>query len=221
MSNATETEGRARRRRRAGGDFERIALPFIDELYSTALRYARNPRDAEDLVQDTYLKAFQAWGRFEQGTNCRAWLFRILTNTFINGYRRKVREREVLGPESVVPIEETTFGRSSLHAFENPERQIFRRIMGDEVKRALDALPDEFRLVVILADLQDFSYKEIAGILECPIGTVMSRLFRGRRLLRKVLLDRAVADEVVEAPPPEVCARAAERPAAGQRKAVG
>ena len=196
-------------------------MPYIDELYSAALRYTRNVQAAEDLGQETYLKAFQAWDRFRQGTNCRAWLFRILTNTFINGYRRKVRERKVLGPESVVPIEETTFGRSSLNAFRNPEKQLFDKLLSDDVKRALDELPDEFRMVVILADLQDFSYKEIAGILDCPVGTVMSRLFRGRRQLRGKLLDRAVADGIVEPLAPAICARVSGGTVGGRHKSVG
>ncbi len=214
---------RTKRRATQEREFEQVALPYIDQLYSTALRYTRNAPAAEDLVQDTYLKAFQAWDRFKQGTNCRAWLFRILTNTFINGYRRRVRERQVLGPESVVPIEETTFGRSSLLAFQNPEKQIFRRLLGDDIQRALDSLSDEFRMVVILADLQDFSYKEIAAILDCPVGTVMSRLFRGRRQLRGLLVDRAVADGIIEAPTPaaEICAQANEAFSTGQHKAVG
>lgn len=214
---------RSNRRKAKEAEFEQVALPYIDELYSTALRYTRNPHGAEDLVQDTYLKAFQAWDRFKQGTNCRAWLFRILTNTFINGYRRRVRERQVLGPDSMVPIEETTFGRSSLYAFRNPEKQIFRRLLGDDIQRALDSLSDEFRMVVILADLQDFSYKEIAAILDCPVGTVMSRLFRGRRQLRVLLMDRAIEDGIIEAPAPapEICAQVNEAGSTGAFKAVG
>ena len=213
----------SKRRKVKGREFEQVALPYIDELYSTALRYTRNASGAEDLVQDTYLKAFQAWDRFQEGTNCRAWLFRILTNTFINGYRRRVRERQVLGPESMVPIEETTFGRSSLYAFRNPEHQIFRRLLGDDIQRALDCLQDEFRMVVILSDLQDFSYKEIAAILDCPIGTVMSRLFRGRRQLRTLLMDQAIEVGIIEAPAPpaEICSGAREARATGGHKAVG
>ena len=181
----------SKRRRRLETEFERVALPYIDELYATGLRYTKSPQGAEDLVQDTYLKAFQAFDRFRKGTNCRAWLFKILTNTFINGYRRRVRERQILSADAKVPVHETTYGREALHHFENPEKWIFRRLLSDDVKQALDALPVEFRMVVILAALQDFSYKEIADILDCPVGTVMSRLFRGRRLLREALLDAA------------------------------
>ena len=174
-----------RRKRRVETEFEREALPHIDELYSAGLRYTRNPRDAEDLVQDTYLRAFTAWGGFQRGTNCRAWLFRILTNTFINGYRRSVRERALLSPDAKVPVHETTCGQEALRWYDNPEKLIFRRLLCRDVQKAIDDLPVEFRMVVVLADLQDFAYKEIADILECPVGTVMSRLFRGRRLLRK------------------------------------
>jgi len=186
--------------RRRETDFEREALPFIDELYSAGLRYTRNPRDAEDLVQETYLRAFLAYDRFERGSNCRAWLFRILTNTFINGYRRSVREREILAGGGKVPVHETTYGQAALHHYHNPEKWIFRKLLSKDVQKALDDLPVEFRMVVVLADLQDFAYKEIADILECPVGTVMSRLFRGRRLLRKSLFDVAVRDGVIARP---------------------
>ncbi len=199
----TADEGKmheTRRRKKRKTAFEQEALPFIDELYSTALRYTRNPKDAEDLVQDTYLRAFVAWDRFKSGTNCRAWLFRILTNTFINGYRRKVREREVLAGGGRVPVHETTCSHEGLHHAINPEKWIFRRLLSRDVEKALEDLPVEFRMVVVLADLRDFSYKEIADMLECPVGTVMSRLFRGRRLLRRALFEVAVRDGVIPRP---------------------
>ena len=184
--------------RASAGRFEDEALPYLDDLYSTALRYTRSAPAAEDLIQDTFLKAFAAWGSFRRGTNCRAWLFRILTNTFINGYRRRVRERQVLGPESLVPIEETTFGRCSLNAYRDPEREIFRRLLADDIEAALDTLDDRFRMVVVLSDIQGFTYQEIADIVGCPVGTVMSRLFRARRKLRDLLVERAVEEGVVE-----------------------
>ena len=189
-----------RRERSKQTAFEREALPFIDELYSTGLRYTRNPKDAEDLVQDTYLRAFVAWDRFKSGTNCRAWLFRILTNTFINGYRRRVRERQVLAGDGKVPVHETTCSHEGLHHASNPEKWIFRKLLSKDVEKALSDLPVEFRMVVVLADLRDFSYKEIADILECPVGTVMSRLFRGRRLLRRALFEAAIRDGVIPRP---------------------
>ncbi len=197
--------------RAPNGRFEDEALPYLDDLYSTALRYTRSAPAAEDLIQDTFLKAFAAWGSFRQGTNCRAWLFRILTNTFINGYRRRVRERQVLGPDSLVPIEETTFSRCSLNAYRNPEREIFRRLLADDIEAALDTLDDRFRVVVVLSDIQGFTYQEIADMVGCPVGTVMSRLFRARRKLRDLLVKLAVEEGVLEAPPPplEACAGAA------------
>jgi RNA polymerase sigma-70 factor (ECF subfamily) len=188
---------KTRKRRKIESQFEQVALPYLDELYAAGLRYTRNPQAAEDLVQDTYLKAFQAFHRFQQGTNCRAWLFKILTNTFINGYRRKKREREILSDGERGLISHNLHSRESMQHLENPERWVMKRLVSDDVKQALDDLPVEFRMVVILADVQDFSYKEIADILDCPVGTVMSRLFRGRRLLRKALFDTAVQDGVI------------------------
>lgn len=165
--------------------FEHQALRHLGELYSRALRYARNDRDAEDLVQETLLRAYASWEKFQQGTNCRAWLFRILTNNFINEYRRSIKERRWVSRQD--PI----VSPARRHAARDPEGDLHNRMLGDEVVAALRALPDDFRDVVILADLQGKSYREIAEHIQCPIGTVMSRLYRARRILEGQLADYA------------------------------
>ncbi|RDV40080.1 RNA polymerase subunit sigma-24 [Bradymonadaceae bacterium TMQ3] len=171
--------------------FEETALTHLDELYATALRYTKNEKDAEDLVQETFIKAYTNWHRFEQGTNCRAWLFTILTNTFINKYRRKKKEREILNADDLRPIEENFFDRERTEFYNSPERESVQKSFTSELQDALEQLSDEFRTVVVLADLNDFSYKEIAHILDCPVGTVMSRLFRGRKMMRELLVETA------------------------------
>ncbi len=171
--------------------FEDTALCHLDELYATALRYTKNEKDAEDLVQETFLKAYTNWHRFEIGTNSRAWLFTILTNTFINKYRRKKKEREILNTDDLRPIEQNFFNRDRSQFYDSPEREVLNKTFTSDVQQALAALPEEFRMVVVLADLNDFSYKEIAHILDCPVGTVMSRLFRGRKLMRESLVELA------------------------------
>src|SRR4051812_37088860 len=172
----------AAREKRA--EFERQALVHTDALYGAAYRLTRNPRDAEDLVQDALLRAYRFWDSFEQDSNCKAWLLRIVTNTFINEYQRKKRSREVLDAASA---EQDATDGVLVHAEANdrltPERALLERSVSDDVQRALDALPDDFRTAVVLCDVQGLSYKEIADIMETPVGTVMSRLFRGRKLL--------------------------------------
>lgn len=166
--------------------FEELTMPHLDALYSAALRMAKNENDAEDLIQDTYLKAFRFFHRFEEGTHIKAWLFKILTNTFINRYRKQQRDREVLEDwdwDQIAPPEP---------GFDASEKSILDRFVSKQITEALEQIPADFRVVVILADLQDFSYKEIAEIVECPIGTVMSRLYRGRRMLRKLLYEFGV-----------------------------
>ena len=172
-------------------DFESIALVHLDELYATALRYTKNEKDAEDLVQETFLKAYTNFQRYERGTNCRAWLFTILTNTFINKFRRKKKEREILGAEDLRPIEQNFFDRERVEFLQNPERGALYKTFSTDIQQALSMLSEEFRMVVVLADLNDFSYKEIAHILDVPVGTVMSRLFRGRKMMRSHLVDVA------------------------------
>ena len=172
-------------------EFEQIALVYIDELYATALRYTKSEKDAEDLVQETFLKAYTNFHRYEKGTNCRAWLFTILTNTFINRFRRKKKEREILNADDLRNIEHNFIDRERIEFFQNPEKGALYRTFSTDLKSALSNLPEEFRTVVVLADLNDFSYKEIAHILDVPVGTVMSRLFRGRKLMRRHLVDVA------------------------------
>jgi RNA polymerase sigma-70 factor, ECF subfamily len=186
---------------RTRGEFERLALPHLDALYASSLRLTRNARDAEDLVQDTYLRAYRFFDKFERGTNMKAWLFRIMTNTFINRYRRAAKERSIVeGPERPA-VEGRTVSRDAAEQAGDPERHFFDRLLSDDVLRAVDSLPIDFRLTVILADLQDLSYREIADVLDVPVGTVMSRLFRGRRLLQKALTEYAAAAGVLPAAP--------------------
>ncbi len=168
-------------------EFESTTMPFLNELFGTAVRLTRNERDAEDLVQETYLKAFKCFDQFERGTNCRAWMYKILTNTFINGYRRSKKERGILERQIDGREEHTTICPDSADRFSNPERTLVQHALSDDVKHALDAVPADFRTAVVLCDLEGLSYKEIADAMGTPIGTVMSRLFRGRRLLRQSL----------------------------------
>jgi len=170
-------------------EFETIALEHFDALYNTALRLTRDPSEAEDLVQETFLKACRFFHRFEPGTNMKAWLFTILRNTYINAYRKASRQQRV-DFEQVIPLYAAPETSSEWDSHQSVE-EMLRYVVQDDVKRALDELPDDYRMVVLLADLEDFSYKEIASIVGCPVGTVMSRLFRGRRLLRKHLADFA------------------------------
>jgi len=182
--------------------FEEAAMPHLNELYAKALQYTKNEKDAEDLVQETFVKAYDNWDRFEEGTNCRAWLFTILRNTFINRYRRSKREREILNSDDTSSVEKNFFNRENTGYYESPERETMDKTFSRDLRESLEALPEEFRRVVILADLNDFSYKEIAYILDCPVGTVMSRLFRGRKLMRQQLVDAAYDRGIIRDPEP-------------------
>jgi RNA polymerase sigma-70 factor (ECF subfamily) len=165
-------------------EFEELAIQYMDSLYNVALRMTRNESEAQDLVQDAYLRAYRFFDKFEKGTNFRAWLFKILKNIYINKYRRELKRPQIVDVSDVE-------ASGDLVATATPEDEMLSKLLDDDVVSAIDALPEEFRLTIILSDLEGFSYKEVAEILDCPIGTVMSRLHRGRRLLRSSLYNYA------------------------------
>jgi RNA polymerase sigma-70 factor (ECF subfamily) len=191
--------------------FATQAMPLMDGLYSAALRMTRNPADAEDLVQETYLRAYRGFGGFQDGTNLKAWLYRILTNTYINAYRAKQRRPEESDLDDVeeLYLYHRIGGLEAARAGRSAEDELMDTFSEAEVKAAIEDLPEAFRLAVLLADVEGFAYKEIAEILDIPIGTVMSRLHRGRKALQKALFEfavtRGLADRVADDgadPPP-------------------
>jgi RNA polymerase sigma-70 factor (ECF subfamily) len=178
--------------------FAEAVAGHMDALYAVACRLTRNPTEAEDLVQDAIVKAIRAEEQFESGTNLKAWLFRILTNTFINKYRRGGLERSIFeGPEAD-PLVDGWVSANTMRQLRDPESVALRPILEGEVQKALDELPADFKLAVMLCDVEEFSYEEIADIMGCPIGTVMSRLHRGRKLLQKSLYHHAAALGIVQ-----------------------
>ncbi|MGV8883487.1 MAG: sigma-70 family RNA polymerase sigma factor [Rhodoglobus sp.] len=187
--------------------FQEQALPYMDQLYAAAMRMTRNPSDAADLVQETFVKAFQAFGQFQQGTNLKAWLYRIQTNTFINSYRKKQRDPyqgtiDELEDWQLGGAESVTQSLSTRSA----EAEAIDHLPDSAVKNALQSIPEDFRLAVYFADVEGFSYQEIADIMKTPVGTVMSRLHRGRRMLRDLLSDYA-RDRGIVVPPAKTGAK--------------
>ncbi len=179
--------------------FTSDAMEYMGSLYGAALRMTRNPSDAEDLVQETYLKAFRAYDSYQEGTNLKAWLYRILTNTFINSYRARKRrpEQTELDEGEDLYLFRRLGGLEAVAAGRSAEEEVLDHFTESEVKEAVENLPEQFRIAVLLADVEGFSYKEIAEILDVPIGTVMSRLHRGRKALEKTLHDFGVARGLV------------------------
>jgi RNA polymerase sigma-70 factor (ECF subfamily) len=178
-------------------EFEAQALPHMDALLRTALRMTKNEGDADDLVQEAFFKAYRFWDKFEQGSNCRAWLFKIMTNIFINNYRAKAWTPQTVDLEDV--DDDFLFGQlSALGPSENPEQHFFNKVFDDDVKKAIEELPEDFRLVIVLSFLEGFSYQEIADIVGLNIGTVKSRLHRGRKLLQRSLWQYAIKNGFVK-----------------------
>jgi len=180
--------------------FAELAMQHMGSLYTAALRMTRNPADAEDLVQETYLKAYRAFAGFQEGTNLKAWLYKILTNTFINSYRAKKRRPEQTELDDVedLYLYRRLGGLEAAAAGRSAEEEVLEHFTDSDVKAALESLPEQFRIAVLLADVEGFSYKEIAEIIEVPIGTVMSRLHRGRKALQKALYEFGMSRGLVE-----------------------
>ena len=191
QQHSTESRPEEQRRERSRLDerFETDALPLLNGMYSSALRLTRNPADAEDLIQETFLRAYRGFHQFEEGTNLKAWLYRILTNTFINSYRKKQREPQTISDDEVQDW--YLYSKMAERGVEpSAETSVIESLPDEDVQAALADLPEQFRIAVMLADVEGFSYKEIADITEVPIGTVMSRLHRGRKALEKALWER-------------------------------
>ncbi len=191
-----DTTSNIARKRQA---FEKEALPHMDALYRTALRMTKNVGDAEDLVQEALVKAYRFWDKFETGSNCRAWLFKIMTNVFINEYRSKSRSPMSVNVDDI--DDNYLYGQLATNSDgDNPEKELFAKMLDDDVKKAIDELPDDFRIVVVLSFIEGFSYQEIAEIADLQLGTVKSRLHRGRKLLQKELLDYAIRNGFIKGP---------------------
>jgi RNA polymerase sigma-70 factor, ECF subfamily len=181
--------------------FEEEALPLLDSLYAGALRMTRNPADAEDLVQDTMVRAYRAFNRFEPGTNLKAWLFRIMTNAYINTYRKKQREPQKVSQDDVEEFDLYQELKNRNPGYEaTPETLVLDSLVDSDILTAIDELPEQFRMAVVLSDIEGFSYAEMAEIMDVPMGTVMSRLHRGRKALQKRLWEIAREQGIVKGP---------------------
>lgn len=178
--------------------FEEEARPHLDALYSTALRLTRSECDAEDLVQDTLVRAYRFFDRFEAGTNFKAWLLRIQMNTFVNRYRRSTRERQVFDGPMATPVGEGVMSRATMRGLTDPVGSAHRKLIAKEINEAFETLSEEARAMVLLADVEELSYKEIAEVMGCPIGTVMSRLHRARKQLQVALQRQAIQLGIIE-----------------------
>ena len=189
-------------------EFEALVMPHLEPLYGTAVRMTRNPQEADDLLQDTCLKAYRFLDKYQRGTNFKAWIFKILTNVFINRYRKLQRDREVRNEVETDGHHAHILAQGPTRDAQRPEEQILDHLMSEDIQQALEKLPADFRMAIILSDVEEFSYKEIAEIMECPVGTVMSRLYRARRQLQRLLYKHAVdrgiirAEEAEETPTP-------------------
>lgn len=179
--------------------FEAEARPHLDTLYANAVRLTRSPVDAEDLVQDTLVRAYRFYDRFEAGTNFKAWLLRIQMNTFVNRYRRTARERQVFDGPMATPVGEGVMSRATMRGLTDPVGDAQRQLVAREINRAFEQLSEEARAMVLLADVEELSYKEIAEVMGCPIGTVMSRLHRARKQLQMSLQQHALQLGIIEA----------------------
>lgn len=177
-------------------EFEAEALRHMDALYGTALRLTRSDADAQDLVQETFLRAYRFYDRFEPGTNLKAWLFKIQYNAFVNRYRRGSLERSIMETLTDEPSADSVMSVATMRGLVDPVSAALRPLVASEIERALSTLPEDYRAMILLADVQELSYKEIADVIGCPIGTVMSRLHRARRLMQKELADHAFQDDV-------------------------
>jgi RNA polymerase sigma-70 factor, ECF subfamily len=188
-----------KRHREKRESFELEAMPHLEALYVAARRMTRSATEADDLVQETMLKAYRFYDRFEPGTNMRAWLLKIQTNAYINRYRRRIRERSFREGEDAQPVSESLMSRAAVRALANPLDEAQRRVLASAIQDALHELPEGQRVLIVLADLEELSYKEIAEVLGCPVGTVMSRLHRARKAMQKQLIDHAVDMGIVAA----------------------